>query len=515
MGYDKILTAQLKAGFSYGFDLGYRSFPNSDKNIENSVSTSEHPDVVDKALEKEVCKGRMVGPLKEIPFTQYQINPLAIVPKKSGEYRLITNLSSPAGNSINDAIHDIFAEVHYASIKDALKILLVLGKGAFLAKTDVKSAFRLIPVSPEQYHLLCYKWQGHFYIDKCLPMGARSSCQIFERFSTSLEFIVKQLGCPLVIHYLDDFLFLSSTEQGCRKALKTFQFLAEDIGLPLAPEKTVLPSCCVEFLGYEIDTSEEIIRLPNDKILKGIKLLEDLLYNKYATLQELQAVAGFLNFACAVMVPGRAYMNCFYSLMAKLKMPFHRTKIKDEAKEDIRMWLKFFSQYNGVSFYREQMFLSQEKVHIFSDASKTLGFGGWLGTEWFSGEWPSEWYLRQNIVLLEMIPVLIALKLYSSHLLNKVAVLHIDNEALVAVLNNMKSKEPLVMNFVRQVVLYSMKYNFLIKAVHVVGAENYLADKLSRSQVAAFLKAHPTANPCPTAFKMLPAQLSCKSRLLD
>ena len=38
-----------------------------------------------------------------------------------------------------------------------------LGSGCFLAKTDIKSAFRIIPIKPSDYDLLGIFWQGQYY----------------------------------------------------------------------------------------------------------------------------------------------------------------------------------------------------------------------------------------------------------------------------------------------------------------------------------------------------------------
>lgn len=48
-----------------------------------------------------------------------------------------------------------------------------------MAKPDIEDAFRKIPIFPLDYHLLGFSWQGQFYFDKCLPVGASSSCQVF------------------------------------------------------------------------------------------------------------------------------------------------------------------------------------------------------------------------------------------------------------------------------------------------------------------------------------------------
>ena len=53
------------------------------------------------------------------------------------------------------------------------------GKGCFMAKIDIKHAFRLCPVRPQDFPLLGYCWQGCYFIDTRLPFGSRSSPYIF------------------------------------------------------------------------------------------------------------------------------------------------------------------------------------------------------------------------------------------------------------------------------------------------------------------------------------------------
>ena len=47
----------------------------------------------------------------------------------------------------------------------------LLGRGCFLAKTDIKSAFRIVPTRPSDYDLLGIFWQRKYYYDKAMPMG--------------------------------------------------------------------------------------------------------------------------------------------------------------------------------------------------------------------------------------------------------------------------------------------------------------------------------------------------------
>ena len=77
-----------------------------------------------------------------------------MVPKKEpGQVRLIHHLSFPEKKSINDHIPDTFCTVQYATLDDAVKIIVSLGKGCLLAKTDVESTFRVVPVRKEDPEL--------------------------------------------------------------------------------------------------------------------------------------------------------------------------------------------------------------------------------------------------------------------------------------------------------------------------------------------------------------------------
>ena len=170
------------------------------------------PRVIDRKQHKELTKGRLLGPFNDIPFKQFSISPLGVVPKKKpGEYRLIHHLSYPKNNSVNDSIQQSFHSVSYDAVDNAIAAIQHLGRGCHLAKTDIESAFRIIPVHPSDYPYLGMEWKGLTYFDRCLPMGCSSSCQIFNAFSSTLHWVDEtKLHIPVTLHILDDFLFFGT-----------------------------------------------------------------------------------------------------------------------------------------------------------------------------------------------------------------------------------------------------------------------------------------------------------------
>ena len=499
VNYDACGRAQLVLGFSKGFDVGFRGYPSNNKDINNLKSTREHPDIVSAAISTELAEGRMAGPFSEPPFPNFQVSPIGLVPKKTpNSFRFIVDLSSPKGASINEGIDDVFAQVSYASLAEAIQLVILSGQGAFMAKTDIEKAFRLLPLKPEQYHLFCIKWANEYFHDRCLPMGARSSCQLFESFSSALQFIANQEGIGNVTHYLDDFLFVSSSHDSCQDYLQKFINICKDLNIPLAADKTFGPCQIIQFLGFEIDTIAQVVRLPLDKLEKCKTLIHEMLIQDKCTLRELQVLLGLLNFTCTVIVPGRAFLQRLYRLTVGVRKPYFSIRLTSQVKKDLHIWLQFLEEYNGVTLYREEMFLSENVCHIFSDASKTLGCGAVLDNHWFALGWPNEWWREQNITLLELVPIVLAIQAWGNELRNKCVILHTDNLDLSHDINSQSSKDPLVMSLIRHMVLKLLSFNILFRSRHIPGVSNILSDSLSRLQVTRFRQLHPTADREPT-----------------
>ena len=105
----------------------------------------------------------------------------------------------------------------------------------------------------ESLPLLGIKLDGQYYYDQTLPFGSKSSCKIFEKFFSALEWATQnKTGMPLS-HYLDDFLFIGETKERCQFSLDTFGNICEYINFPVAPDRTVDSIQRLEFLGIEID----------------------------------------------------------------------------------------------------------------------------------------------------------------------------------------------------------------------------------------------------------------------
>jgi hypothetical protein len=106
---------------------------------------------------------RVAGPFDYPPIPTFRVSPILLVRKKNGDFRLIHNLSYPTQNSVNDFIDPEFCTVRCAGIGDAIDMINRIGKGGKLAKTDIKSAFRLLRISPSDFDQLGFSFDNKFY----------------------------------------------------------------------------------------------------------------------------------------------------------------------------------------------------------------------------------------------------------------------------------------------------------------------------------------------------------------
>ena len=165
-------------GIEHGFRLGFRPGRVSLRSCTSNIrSADQHATVVDQYLATELSARRVAGPFVNPPLPHLHISPFGVIPKQHqpGQWRLILDLSSPSGRSVNDAIPKDLYSLRYVTVDDAIAALLALGPGALLAKFDIKAPYRNIPVSPHDRFLLGMKWQEKFYVDLTLPFGLRSA----------------------------------------------------------------------------------------------------------------------------------------------------------------------------------------------------------------------------------------------------------------------------------------------------------------------------------------------------
>ena len=149
-----------------------------------------------------------------------------------------------------------------------------------MSKGDVEAAFRILPISKKDWHLLGIKFNSRFYIDICLPFGASISCALFKKVSSVLQWLAHhRAGLPIAC-YLDDYFTAHILQQVCDLSMQTIHDTCTEVSVTMALDKQVFATQIIEYLGLLIDTIMMIIQIPQDKQRDLIKHLSDMIKSR-------------------------------------------------------------------------------------------------------------------------------------------------------------------------------------------------------------------------------------------
>ena len=251
-------------GIREGFRIGLNPSPQyrstvltAQPNPKNAPSAASHQQVVQAFIQDQVDNGYMLGPFSQVESPNILVSRLGAIPKKAaGKWRVIVDLSSPSGYSVNDNLRRNLTHVAYASVEDAAVLMHILGRDTLMAKIDIRSAYRMVPIHPEDRWSLGVIWDKAVYVDCQLPFGLASAPAIFNAMADALEWILRSRGIRAIIHYLDDFLVLGApASDKCQRALELTIRTCDELGVPLAMDKVEGPCNILTFLGIELNST--------------------------------------------------------------------------------------------------------------------------------------------------------------------------------------------------------------------------------------------------------------------
>ena len=510
--YPEERIAALVDAIRYGVPIGFTGARTGGLLSKNSRTTDDErvADLITKGIVEDVRAGWKRGPFPSPPFSPFWVSPLSAVPKgEDGQgIRIIHNLSHPfGGNSVNAGIER--EEYLMQRFEDALAAIRRLGRGTLLSKFDVRAAFKLVPVRPEDRALLGLRWKGDYYFEVVLPFGLRTSGYRWEEFAAALHFLFERhLGVEVVFHYVDDFLLLAAPGEHARAAREraALESLCAHLGVPIADEKTTGPATTVVFLGIFIDTQLMECRLTDKRVSQLRKLLQDWGSGaKHFDCEEIMSLVGKLEFACVVVRAGTAFLRRIRGVMMDMKRArdsgapsSNRKRLSVEAQLDVRWWLDVFltSAGNRRSIYEEaELRWDDPALQIFTDACDT-GYGARYGNRWFQGKWNAAQlafahvHTRISMPYLELHALTHAAVVWGPLWRNKRIVFRCDAEAAVRAVERMRSRKDSMSALLRLLYATAAKNGFLFRCVHIAGKSNVVADVLSRGCSLQELRLH-------------------------
>ena len=259
-----------------------------------------------------------------------------------------------------------------------------------MTKMDLKDCYWQVPVHERDQRFLSCRWRGENYSFRALPFGLNVSPWYVTKLFRPVIAQLQQEGISVAI-YLDDLIICGKTKSECARATARVLELLTQLGVVINEEKSVLiPSQQIEYLGFEIDSRNMVVRVPKKK-LKNVKTeIKKFLNRRTNTSRQAASVIGKIGALAEALFPTRVHMAHIQDWKSKLLANGwdHEARAPDQVRDDLRWWLEHIKDMNGVLIIPSKVDMTAG-----TDASD-LGWGAWIHPETsnqreFGGHFPS------------------------------------------------------------------------------------------------------------------------------
>jgi hypothetical protein len=270
-------------------------------------------------------------------------------------------------------------------------------------------------------------------------------------------------------------------------------------GLRCNDSKTQGPVQRITFLGLGLDSVQQVLFVPEDKVDDLQAGIGRMLARTHTTKWGLQSLVGKMSFVAKALPGARPFFRSLIDATKGLPHPYARQKLSDAMREDLVLWLRFIKNWNGRARWRRA-----DPIAITHDASRD-GFGFYLARlpdgfnpsrlpqrlrlgSAFAGSFSQE-HMQHNdrsIQYGELLAIAVSVAMYAPYLRNQSLLVLSDNETDVHVINRQRTASPPLLTLLRAVYRVCAEYNIDIRARHLPGENNYVADLLSRPNLHMF-----------------------------
>ena len=193
-------------------------------------------------LHKWITSKFVAGPFEEPPVSDPKIIGLLFVPKETAGVRLVMDMSKPKHFSFNDGISKDYKsryELQIAQASDVLERIREMGPDVWMAKCDIRDAYKRYSIHPDQWRLQCFRFFGLYFLDYKMVFGD-SKC--VHTFSHNHLLLIRAAVLPYTnlssrnfFLCIDDLTVLVRTHQlqEGRKFLARYKYVMELVGFQL------------------------------------------------------------------------------------------------------------------------------------------------------------------------------------------------------------------------------------------------------------------------------------------
>jgi len=305
-------------------------------------------------LPTELCKGNRTTHYSALSWTTKFGKP---------QGRLIGDTSATeSGTPLNsyevkEMFDKNFGNIHHPTIVDIARMVFTEAErigweNAILWKVDLKGAFTLLYVLPEDVPLLSFELTNNLTVMHHTGMfGYTGMPGCFDVISRVLCRNIQELIHGKCEIYVDDIISVSH-RLTMEEDLNTTTDYCEGLLGPVAveKEKTVVGRS-VDVIGWNICLDSKKIGIARKNMLKtfyGLLTLDETLP---VTLEELQRVASWAARYSLVCRQLRPFTRALYSCIQHYTKKHVKIKLSDDAANTIQIWRSFFVFPRDQSYY--------------------------------------------------------------------------------------------------------------------------------------------------------------------
>lgn len=287
-------------------------------------------------------------------------------------------MSAPLKRSFNDAvIEDELPKITMASVKQVSEAIYSHGKGCFLSKLDMVSAYKLIPTRPDQWRLQGFCWLHKYFIELRQTFGAKPSVVNYDIFHHVFCLIIRLMtesSQKDLLRALDDLIVITNTITANYKFVSKYIKLAEDLNIPLAPigqhDKAFIYQTKGTILGTHFNTVDMKWSLSHQKVQTYMYQLSQVIKAPTVSLKTLESINGVLNTIVQLCPTFRYWRTPLLEDMKRAKKSDRNIAISEETKLCLSGWIRVFRDTKiGFPIANPDQSCPEDAIHFITDAA--------------------------------------------------------------------------------------------------------------------------------------------------
>ena len=370
---------------------------------------------------------------------------------------------------------------HHFKMDTMQKVLNLVKSGDWAITLDLKDAYFHVPICPTHRKFLRFSVLGKNYQFKALCFGPTSAPRVFTKIVSVVAAHLRKHNIRLAT-YLDDWLLVNKSRIGLVKDRELTLNLLTKLGFIVNAQKSVLtPSQDITYIGGHFKLEKVLVFPTPERIAKLYQTIHSLLRGNVSARSYL-TVLGVIASALELIPNGRLFMRPIQLHLLQNWHPSrmslnHEIACTQELRSHFTWWLEQQNTLRGRSLTQ---FTNQ--VTVTTDAS-TMGWGGHSGNQKAQGTWSPLWKL-EHINCLELEAVFRTVKHFLPSLKNKNVLIRSDNTTTVQYINKQGgTRSPKLCQLAWKLWQLAIQNNIVLRAAHIAGSKNVLADSLSRVKV--------------------------------